>query len=110
MPIIQGLNADIPTNEYPHWGLSQWRKGEKNITESHYHDCDEYYFMIEGKCVLKSEGKTYTLEKGDVLKTPMGQEHEILEIIEDTTYFWAEAELRGKKREGHLHAEDRAND
>jgi len=110
MPIIQGPNANEPTAEYPHWGLSRWKKGQKNITESHYHDCDEFYFMLEGKCVVESEGKVYTIEKDDILKTAMGDEHQILEIIEDTVYFWCETELKGKKRPGHLHAEDRVND
>ena len=110
MPIIQGPNADKPTDEYPNWGLSKWKKGQKNGVEPHYHDCDEFYFMVEGKCVAKSEGKVYTLEKGDVLATRMGDEHEIMEILEDSTIFWIEAELKGKKREGHLHAEDRIND
>ena len=52
---------------------------------------------------MRSEGILYTLEKGDVLVTRMGDEHEILEILEDTTYFWAFTELRGQKRPGHLH-------
>ena len=110
MPIIQGPNADEPTAEFPHWGLVKRKKGQKSDIELHYHDCDEFYFMVEGKCVARSEGKIYTLEKGDLLATRMGDEHEILEFLEDTVIFWIEAELKGKKREGHLHPEDRAND
>ena len=59
--------------------------------------------MIGGVMVMRSEGVEYTLRKDDVLVTRMGDEHEILEILEDTTYFWLETELRGRKRTGHLH-------
>lgn len=103
MPLIQGKNATSPTDEYPAWGLVRFEAGMKNITELHYHDLDEFVFMIDGKCLMRSEGIIYTLEKGDVLVTRMGDEHELLEILEDTTYFWACTELRGEKRQGHLH-------
>ena len=106
MPIIQGKNANCPTEEYPAWGLVSFKKGQKNVTELHYHDCDEFVFMIDGRCVMRSEGTLYTLEPGDVLVTRMGDEHELLEILEDTVYFWCCGELMGKKREGHLHRPD----
>ena len=102
MPIIQGPNTTQPSDEYANWGLAKFGAGAKNITELHYHDCDEFIFMIEGRCVFKSEGIVYTLEPGDLLVTRMGDEHELLEILEDTVYFWAETELRGQKRTGHL--------
>lgn len=103
MPIIQGERANAPTGEFPAWGLVHFEAGRRNITELHYHDCDEFVFMIEGRCVMRSEGVLYTLEKGDVLVTRMGDEHELLEIVEDTVYFWVCGELRGRKRPGHLH-------
>jgi mannose-6-phosphate isomerase-like protein (cupin superfamily) len=95
MPIIRGPRANAPSEEFPEWGLVLFEAGRKNITELHYHDCDEFVFMIEGRCVMRSEGVLYTLEKGDVLVTRMGDEHELLEILEDTVYFWACTELRG---------------
>ena len=78
-------------------------KGRENITKDHFHDCDEWVFMVKGKCLMISEGKNYILEKGDVLVTRMGDTHELVKIIEDTAYFWCETALRGKKRKGHLH-------
>ncbi|HAM38035.1 MAG: hypothetical protein A2474_04740 [Elusimicrobia bacterium RIFOXYC2_FULL_34_12] len=103
MPIISGKNAVQNTGEFPAWGLVHFKAGQKNITELHYHDSDEFFFMIEGRCVMKSEGKIYTLEKGDVFVTRMGDEHELFEILEDTTLFWLCTELRGQKRQGHQH-------
>ena len=103
MPLTGGSNATSPTDEFPSWGLVRFEAGLKNITELHYHDCDEFVFMIEGKCLMRSEGIIYALESGDVLVTRMGDEHELLEILEDTTYFWACTELKGEKRAGHQH-------
>ncbi|HUT00905.1 MAG TPA: cupin domain-containing protein [Phycisphaerae bacterium] len=103
MPIIQGPNANQPTDEFGPWGLARFQAGQKNVTEPHYHDCDEFVFMIAGRMIMRSEGVDYTLGPPDVLVTRMGDEHEILEVLEDTTYFWVEGELRGQKRPGHLH-------
>ena len=105
MPLIQGNEAKAPSAEFGHWGLAKFEADMKNVTELHYHDCDEFVFMIEGKCVMRSEGIVYTLVPRDVLVTRMGDEHELLEILEDTTYFWVCGELKGQKRAGHLHRE-----
>lgn len=102
MPIIQGPNVGVPTDEYTYWGLVSFQAGQKNVTELHFHDCDEYIFMLSGRMLMRSEGILYTLEACDVLVTRMGDEHELVEILEDTTYFWCETELRGLKRPGHL--------
>lgn len=102
MPIIQGVHANLPTDEVTGWGLARFQAGQKNVTEPHFHDCDEYVFMLEGRMTMRSEGVVYALEPRDVLVTRMGDEHEILEILEDTVYFWMETALRGKKRPGHL--------
>ncbi len=102
MPIIQGARANAPSKEFAHWGLARFEAGRKNVTELHYHDCDEFVFMVEGRCLMKSEGIHYVLEPKDVLVTRMGDEHELKEILEDTVYFWVEGKLRGQKRTGHL--------
>lgn len=103
MPIIQGSHATVPTDEFTAWGLAEFKAGQKNVTESHYHDCDEFVFMLDGKMLMRSEGIDYVIVPGDVLVTRMGDEHEILEILQDTRYFWLEGQLREQKRRGHLH-------
>lgn len=102
MPIIQGPNVTAPSDEFPAWGLAEFKAGQKNVTTPHYHDCDEFVFMIRGKMLIRSEGVDFVVAPRDVLVTRMGDEHEILEILEDTCYFWLEGELRGQKRRGHL--------
>jgi len=103
MPIVGGPRCAAPTGEFTAWGLARFEAGRRNVTELHHHDCDEWVFMIEGRCVMRSEGVLHTLQPGDVLVTRRGDEHELLEILEDTVYFWACTDLRGRKRPGHLH-------
>jgi mannose-6-phosphate isomerase-like protein (cupin superfamily) len=103
MPLIQGPNATAPTDEFTAWGLAEFEAGRTNVTEPHYHDCDEYVFMLEGKMLMRSEGIDYVIVPGDVLVTRMGDKHEILEILQDARLLWLEGPLRGEKRHGHLH-------
>ena len=108
MPIIQGPGATMPTDEFTAWGHAEYKAGRKNVTESHYHDCDEFLFMLEGKMLMRSEGTDYIVVRGDVLVTRMGDEHAILEILEATRLFWLEGQLCGEKRHGHLHRNEEA--
>ena len=109
MALIQGPNATTPTDEFTAWGLAEFRAGQKNVTEAHYHDCDEFVFMLEGRMLMRSEGVDHVVVPGDVLVTRMGDKHEIIEILEDTRYFWLEGQLRGERRHGHLHCDGKAN-
>ena len=108
MPIIQGLHANAPSDAITAWGLATFPKGLKAVTESHFHDADEFVCMISGRMHMRSEGIDYILGPGDVLATWMGDEHEVVEILEDTTYFWFEGPLRGRRRPGHLHRAEQA--
>lgn len=103
MPIIQGPHANIPSDAITGWGLARFVKGQKQVTEPHHHDADEFVCMISGRMRMRSEGFDYELEPGDVLATWMGDQHEVIEIMEDTAYFWFLGPLRGRRRPGHLH-------
>jgi mannose-6-phosphate isomerase-like protein (cupin superfamily) len=72
--------------------------------DRHFHDADEYWVVISGRARVMSEGREYVIGPGDVLATRMGDEHDILEIIEGPLRtFWFEDRLRGQRRPGHLH-------
>ncbi len=103
MPLIAG--ADVPkTGETPAgWGLTRYPAGTRDPFPAHFHDCDEWYFLLEGRMRVRSEGQEYDMSKGSVLLTKMGDVHEILEVLEDATMFWLEGPLRGEMRPGHLH-------
>lgn len=72
--------------------------------DRHFHDADEYWIVFSGKARVLSEGKEYVIGPGDTLCTRMGDEHDILEILEGPLRtFWFEDELKGLRRPGHLH-------
>lgn len=72
--------------------------------DRHFHDADEYWMVVSGRARVFSEGQEYVVGPGDVLCTRMGDEHDILDIIEGPLQtFWFEDELKGLKRPGHLH-------
>jgi len=110
MPIIKC--EDFGTERAPAWvkiqgginamGCSTRDKG--GTVEPHFHDAEEFWFVLNGKAKVMTEGEEYIVEKGDVVCTHKGDEHAILAIAEAPyTQVWIECNLRGKKRRGHLH-------
>jgi len=74
---------------------------ETNI-DNHYHDCDEYWIIFEGKGTAVSEGKHYEVEPGDCVATGMGHHHDFPLVSEPVKAVYFETTLQGKKRRGHL--------
>ena len=83
-------------------GCSTRKRGQG--AELHYHDAEEFWFVLKGKARIVTEGKEAVVESGDVVCTKLGDEHAILEVVEEPyTQVWIECNLRGQKRHGHLH-------
>jgi mannose-6-phosphate isomerase-like protein (cupin superfamily) len=102
MPVVR------KTGDRPEWlkwsGFGLGVIYDPSVVERHFHDADEYWFVFEGCARVMSEGQEYIIGPGDILVTKMGDEHEILEILDGPLRaFWVEDELRGRKRPGHLH-------
>lgn len=70
--------------------------------DNHYHDCDEYWLIIDGRCVAISEGRAFLLEPGDCLVTGMGHHHDIPVVIDPILGVYFEGTMEGRKRAGHL--------
>lgn len=71
--------------------------------DSHYHDCDEYWIMVEGRGVVVSEDRFYEIGPGDCLATGMGHHHDLAMVYQEPfrgVFF--ETTLEGEKRRGHL--------
>ena len=66
--------------------------------------------MLSSRAKVLSEGKEYPVGTGDIVWTRMGDEHQLLEII-DSPYgvAWLQTELRGRKRPGHLHKDSQSS-
>jgi len=77
---------------------------EKGEGDYHYHDCDEYFIVADGKVELLLEGKEYEIEAGDCVCIPVGGKHRISKALNDLTLVWIYDELNGEKRKGHITA------
>ena len=118
MPIVR--QGDFGTERAPGWCKIQGgvvamgcsTREEGNTVEPHFHDADEFWFVLAGKARVMTDGEEHIVERGDVVCTHMGEEHAILEVVEAPyTQIWIQCALRGRKRQGHLHrAEDQCPD
>ena len=113
MPIVK--QEDFGTDAAPEWakvtgGINAMgcsTRDSEGLVELHFHDADEFWFVLKGKAKVMTDGDEYIVGPGDVVCTHMGEEHAILEIIEAPyTQVWIECNLRGQKRRGHLHRDD----
>ena len=71
--------------------------------DRHHHDCDEYWFIFEGRAVIEIDDERYTIEAGDIVCTEIGREHDFLQVREPISGFWFESVLKPGGRAGHLH-------
>ena len=70
--------------------------------DSHYHDCDEYWVIIEGSGVAVSEGMHYQVGPADCVATGMRHHHDFARVHEPVRAVYFETTLEGPKRLGHL--------
>jgi mannose-6-phosphate isomerase-like protein (cupin superfamily) len=71
--------------------------------DRHHHDCDEYWFIFEGRAVIEIDEERYAVEAGDIVCTEIGREHDFLQVLEPISGFWFESRLIPGGRAGHLH-------
>jgi len=71
--------------------------------DRHFHDCDEYWFIADGRAVIEIDEERYTVEAGDIVCTEIGREHDFLQVLEPIRGFWFEAVVKPDGRAGHLH-------
>lgn len=103
MPKAISSDTDFPLwSEVSRYGVNTLQAGD--TVELHFHDCNEFWIIIDGRGVATSEGVTYELGPGDMLLTKQGDEHS-LEVTEKmiAVYFYGVMPLGG--RDGHLHKE-----
>lgn len=71
--------------------------------DNHYHDCDEYWIIIEGRGTAVSEDRFYEIGQGDCLITGMGHHHDLPTIHQEPLRgVFFETTMEGQKRTGHL--------
>ncbi|WNR42947.1 cupin domain-containing protein [Paenibacillus roseipurpureus] len=70
--------------------------------DRHYHDCDEYWIVVEGHGIAVSEDIHYGVQVGDCIATGRGFHHDFPIVLEPVTAVYFETTLEGLKRKGHL--------
>lgn len=70
--------------------------------DSHYHDCDEYWVIIEGTGTVVVGSRSFEIETGDCVAIGMGHHHDLPQVRADIKLAYFETTLEGKKRFGHL--------
>ncbi len=104
MPIIKRGRQDRPDMpQISTWGLFDGGKPGASRVELHFHDCDEWWVFTRGRALISTEGERHEVGPGDMVFTPMGEEHEVIEVFEELEGIWWEGPHRGRKRFGHLH-------
>ena len=110
MPIVK--REDFGTDRAPEWcrvagGIVAMGSSSRELdgeVEMHFHDYDEFWFVIGGKARAVTEGHEHIIEVGDIVCTHMGEEHAIPEVLEAPyKQVWIACNMRGKGRKGHLH-------
>lgn len=96
--------ASVQEGFIKYCGIDYYAAGAE--CEPHFHDCDEYWFIVEGRAAVRCGDETGEAGVGDIVHTPMGTEHQF-HAITDTGVLWIYDELKGRKRLGHLHEADR---
>jgi mannose-6-phosphate isomerase-like protein (cupin superfamily) len=87
-------------------GLGIFRLGSGATFDRHFHDSVEYWLIYAGKAKAAIEDELYYIQAGDVICTPTGLVHDILEIYEPLEGFYLEEGVPPGGRLGHLHRSD----
>lgn len=87
-------------SEVTNYGLNTLEAGAE--LELHFHDCNEYWIIVEGKGLATSEGVEYELGPGDMLLTKAGDEHSLV-VTEKMVAIYFYGVMPPGGRTGHLH-------
>ena len=75
---------------------------KRSSIDNHYHDCDEYSIVLEGRGTVVSEGRHYDVGPGDCVATGMGHHHDFPLAPAPVKAVFFETTLAGQCRRGHL--------
>jgi mannose-6-phosphate isomerase-like protein (cupin superfamily) len=70
--------------------------------DNHYHDCDEYWIVLEGRGTVAIGDRLLPVGPGDCVAIGMGHHHDFPLADEPVKAVFFETTLRGSKRVGHL--------
>jgi len=107
MPLFRTNRQSAPDSLWPGWSdftaVGVFTVMPNGRFDCHYHECDEYWLVFEGSARVRSEGVEYEVERGDVVCTRAGEEHDVVAVAEKFGAFFLEDRLIPGGERGHLH-------
>ncbi len=70
--------------------------------DPHYHDCDEYWIILEGGGTVVVGDRDIAVSPGDCVPIGLGHHHDLATVTEPVKAVYFETTLEGEKRIGHL--------
>ena len=70
--------------------------------DSHYHDCDEYWILLEGRATVVVGDASTEMRPGDGVSIGMGHHHDMPRAPEPVKAVFFETTLERERRVGHL--------
>jgi mannose-6-phosphate isomerase-like protein (cupin superfamily) len=75
---------------------------KRTAIDSHYHDCDEYWVILEGSGTVVIDDRHLPVKPGDCVAIRMGHHHDFPDVESEVKAVFFETTLAGAKRIGHL--------
>lgn len=96
-----GLFGVGPSTEPDRKG-DTWDYRKNTDFDRHYHDCDEYWIVVDGAATVVTEGVHFDVAVGDCVATRMGDHHDVALVESRMGGVFFETTMRGRRRRGHL--------
>ena len=111
MNVVHLGEGTLHRDNRPAWcevvGMGQFRIRPDAHFDRHFHDSPEYWLFYEGKGKVTVGDETYYVQAGDVVCTPAGSSHDIVEIYEELEGFYLEEPNPPGGTIGHQHGDER---
>jgi mannose-6-phosphate isomerase-like protein (cupin superfamily) len=110
MTVVHLGEQPMGPNNRPGWcevtGMGNFRIREGAIFDRHFHDSPEYWLFYEGRAKVTVGDDAFYVQAGDVVCTPAGSSHDIVEIYEELEGFYLEERLPEDGSIGHQHRDE----
>jgi mannose-6-phosphate isomerase-like protein (cupin superfamily) len=114
MNVVHLGERRLAADNRPSWctvvGCGLFRIRPDATFDRHFHDSPEYWLFYEGKAKVTVGHETYYVQAGDVVCTPAGSAHDIVEIYEELEGFYFEESITDGGVIGHQHEEEDDDD
>jgi mannose-6-phosphate isomerase-like protein (cupin superfamily) len=107
MSIVRLGEGPLNADNRPPWcdvvGMGLFRILPGATFDRHFHDSPEYWLFYEGRGKVTVDDRAFYVDAGDVVCTPAGAAHDIVEIYEELEGFYFEEKVDADGRIGHQH-------